>query len=200
MFAIKQGSKRLVLLLSEIYGINDHIMSYAASYSEIGFDVAVPNFLQLKKPFDYPNEDLAYKVFTETIGFDTASEIIKCKISKLSEEYEEVHLVGFSIGATIAWICSETEGVSSVTGYYGSRIRDYLDIHPRVPALLIYGEVERSFDVEQMISKIESTNVIGVSFPAHHGFADCYSSTFHQTSCEEAWKIAIEFLGTFRQA
>lgn len=194
MYAIRQGSKRLVLLLHEIYGINDHMKSYAVRFADLGYDAAIPDLLGGAGPFPYEQEKRAYQYFIEEIGFESAAKNIEGTILQLRKEYEEIHLVGFSVGATVAWLCSGSSDVESMTGYYGSRIRDFLDIDPRCPTLLIYGESEKSFDVKKMAARLDRDKLKSVLLPARHGFADAQSPHYEPLNCCKAWKAVEEFM------
>lgn len=56
--------------------------------------------------------------------------------------YSHIRIIGFSIGATIAWFCSNNSSVHKVVGFYGSRIRQYTDVVPNAETILIFGEQE----------------------------------------------------------
>ena len=124
------GMKKAVVLLNEIYGVNVHIEHYAKEFIALGYDVYCPNLLQLEQPFPYEKEQQAYAHFINDIGFEQSFAQVQNLILELKDTYKEIHIIGFSIGATIAWLCSELTAVKSVVGYYGSRIRNYLDINP----------------------------------------------------------------------
>ena len=44
------------------------------------------------------------------IGFEKAHKQVVALINELSKKYKEIHVIGFSIGATIAWLCSDQKG------------------------------------------------------------------------------------------
>ena len=41
------------------------------------------------------------------IGFEKGFAQVQNLLLELKDTYKEIHIVGFSIGATIAWLCSE---------------------------------------------------------------------------------------------
>ena len=186
--------KKAVVLLHEIYGVNNHIQQYKSEFIALGYDVYCPNLLQLEQPFPYVEEQQAYAHFMNDIGFEQSFAQVQNLILELKYTYKEIHLVGFSIGATIAWLCSELAGVTSVVGYYGSRIRNYLDINPACPVLLIYGQSEQSFDVASLVERLTDKNIQVQTYEGHHGFTDPYSRHYNQQSSTQAFSHTKEFL------
>lgn len=178
---LKQNSNQCVILLHEIYGINSHMNYYANALYEKNFDVYVPNLLQRTTAFTYDEEELAYKNFMENIGFEKAKSKIKALINDLSKEYSHIRIIGFSIGATIAWLCSNNPFVHKVVGFYGSRIRQYTDVIPNAETILIFGEQEESFNpVDLKISLAAYPNVLINIVEAAHGFSDPYSPKYNE--------------------
>ncbi|MFF5994701.1 dienelactone hydrolase family protein [Lysinibacillus sp. KU-BSD001] len=186
--------EKAVVLLHEIYGLNAHMQHYANEFIAFGYDVYCPNFLQVKQPFSYEEEQMAYAHFMNQVGFAQGFAEVEKLIIQLKDTYKEIHIVGFSIGATIAWLCSELTGVTSVVGYYGSRIRNYLAISPLCPVLLIYGESEQSFNVKTLVAQLITKNIQVQTCEGHHGFADRYSPHFNEQSSVQALAVVKEFV------
>ena len=112
----------------------------------------------------------------------------------VKDKYERICIVGFSVGATIGWLCSETDGLDGMVGYYGSRIRNYLEINPVCPAMLFFPEREKSFDVAELILRLNEKNVELHQFSGEHGFNDPYSPNHHAPSQDEAHNRTLDFL------
>lgn len=193
MIKIQKGSKNLVIVIHEIYGINLHMKKVCRSLSEAGFDVICPNLLKQQESFTYAQEEAAYRHFMENIGFSNASARVRKILLDVKDKYEKIYIVGFSVGATIAWLCSETDRLNGVVGYYGSRIRDYLDIDPACPTMLFFPEQERSFNVADLIVRLTEKNIELYQFSGEHGFSDPYSPTHHAQSQDEAHNRMLDF-------
>jgi len=81
----------------------------------------------------------AYHHFINNVGFDLAFKQVKQLIIQAKKQYRYVYLLGYSIGATIAWLCSGDDIMcNGIIGVYGSRIRDYMSITSKCPVLLIF--------------------------------------------------------------
>lgn len=190
------NSDSVIIVLHEIYGINQHILKVCEYYKNVGFDVICPNLLNVVKPFDYEHEEDAYEYFMKNVGFDAATEKVRDLIIQSKQKYKHVFLLGFSIGATIAWLCSDEEPIcEGIIGYYGSRIRNYFNITPKCRTLLIFATEEKSFDVMELACTIEKkVNVeIHVLF-GKHGFSDPFSDKYYEQSGQDAAKLVDNFL------
>ena len=108
---------------------------FCKSLGEQGFDVFCPDLLG-RPTFDYAEEHEAYRYFMDSVGFLHAKHQVDDVIDDMRNAYEKVVIVGFSVGATVAWLCIEDGRIDGVVGYYGSRIRQFLELQPSCPVLL----------------------------------------------------------------
>ncbi|TWT13131.1 dienelactone hydrolase family protein [Planomicrobium sp. CPCC 101079] len=183
-----------VILIHEIYGINGHMLHYEKHFSEMGYQVFCPNLLTKERPFPYSDESEAYRHFSQHVGFKQAAKQVSELIEECAAMYESIFLVGFSAGATIAWLCSEKKELAGIVGYYGSRIRDYLDVMPACPALLFFAAHEKSFDANKMPDQVTRQNTEVVLFNGDHGFSDPFNASFNENLSTEAFGLAVSFL------
>ncbi len=185
-----------IIILHEIYGINEHITQVCKQLRKSGYDVICPNILKLNNPFNYSQEDQAYSYFMENIGFSGASNQVKEIIKRIRTKYRKIFLLGFSVGATIAWLCSVDEAkVDGVISYYGSRIRDYIEIEPSCPTLLIMANQEKSTKIHEIIPKVQIKEKVEVHVMfGKHGFADPFSKYYDEELYLKARKIVEKFL------
>lgn len=193
-----RGNESAIIVLHEIYGINPHIQWVCEHYSEAGYDVICPNFI---KPdlgyFEYNREEEAYQYFVNQVGFSYIVDEVGKILIKARESHKNIILVGFSVGATAAWICSEKENTADkVIGYYGSRIRDYQTLTPRCPTLLIFAKEEKkSLNVSELTTVLAEKKSVSVRvLEGKHGFSDPFSKNFNEQSQRRALKLTDEFL------
>jgi dienelactone hydrolase len=195
MITIKNGSDQLIIVLHEIYGINKHMTYICNLLSEQGYDVLCPNLLDQKSPYPYSQEEEAYLHFMDEVGFTHASEKVKHLIVENQGHYSKIFMIGFSVGATVAWLCSQEKSVDGVVGYYGSRIRDYLHIDPNCSTLLFFSTEEKSFNVENIQSTLDEKKDIRIHLcKCQHGFSDPYTSKYNNESAEFAFRETLNFL------
>lgn len=184
-----------IVLLHEIYGINRHISGMSSIFEGLGFDSYCIDFLD-GRVFGYEEAEVAYSYFMDKVGFEKARFILLDMLNSIRSKYEKVYLIGYSIGATVAWLCSEEYGLlDGIAGYYGSRIRDCLEINPKVETLLFFPRHEKSYDVDELIGKLKGKDKVYITkFEGLHGFADIYSESCNIKSKEISEKILCEFI------
>ncbi|MCM2980083.1 dienelactone hydrolase family protein [Niallia circulans] len=194
MLQILRKSDNLIIVIHEIYGINQHIKNFCDILSKQDFDVICPNLFEREQSFDYSEEIIAYHNFMETVGFSDAADKIKNLLAGVKNKYQKIYIIGFSVGATIAWLCSEEDCLDGVVGYYGSRIRNFTKIVPLCPIILFFPQVEQSFSVDELILNLDKKNIEVHKYFGHHGFSDPYSIKFNEKSSQQAFNEMLNFL------
>jgi dienelactone hydrolase len=199
LFRMLSGKKSdtLVILVHEIHGVNQHMRYISHLIDQLGVDVICPDL--------YPSgisagesEEEVYDSFFKYVGFQKASSQIKKSIEDSRGKYKYIYVVGFSAGATAAWLCSEHEAVSGVLCFYGSRIRDYVEVNPIARTILFFSSREKSFDVIPLITRLEkkeNQNIDIHLFDAEHGFANPYSKAFCQEAFDSTFALLKKTLG-----
>ena len=193
MVAYVGGNRTAIIVLHEIYGINNFMMDICQQYHAEGYDVYCPDLFHAEKAFPYAKAEEAYHTFMDTVGFDAYREINKLA-SGLKAAYSKVMIIGLSVGATIAWRCSEQILYDGIICCYGSRIRDYLTVTPRCPVLLVFAKYD-SFDVAVNRIPLESKFNTAIEIvEASHGFVDPYSQSYSHPAAERFNQLRKAFL------
>ncbi len=192
---IINNSNSAIIVLHEIYGINQHIQSVCKRFSKAGYDIICPNLIIRNQPYKYDLQEEAYHNFMNNVGFDLAVQEVKQILVKAKQKYKNIFIIGYSIGATIAWLCSDEEDTcNGIIGYYGSRIRNYVKVTPKCPALLLFSEEESSFDVKELVASLKKQQVDVHILEGKHGFSDPFSKNYSEQSAEEAARLVDKFL------
>ena len=110
---------------------------------------------------------------------------------------EPAYIIGFSVGASAAWLYSASADCnpnSAATLFYGSRVRDYSSLVPRISITAVFAETESSFSPEQLAQIIARDNVHPTIEPGtFHGFMNPNSSNFSPAHCSAYLeKLAVE--------
>ncbi|MES9792777.1 dienelactone hydrolase family protein, partial [Priestia megaterium] len=80
--------------------MNNHMKFMKEKLSKLEADIICPNLLSTDVPYSYEEEGMAYQNFVQNIGIDEGSRQITNMVIQLKQEYEEVGVIGFSVGAT----------------------------------------------------------------------------------------------------
>jgi dienelactone hydrolase len=185
-------SDNLVIIVHEIHGVNQHMRYISHLINNLGMDVICPNLYPSGMSLGESEEEV-YNSFFKHAGFQKSASQIEKLIEENRGKYKNIYLVGFSVGATAAWLCSNHKNVSGVICFYGSRIRDYVQVNPTSRTILFFSNKEKSFDVNPLITELEKkeNKYIDIHlFDAKHGFANPYSKEF----CQEAFDASFALL------
>lgn len=189
---LRKSSQKAIIILHEIYGINQFIKDQCQNYDRKGFDVYCPDLLG-RPAFSYDESEKAYAYYMNTVGFDRYVEIAD-ESARLKKYYDKVFLLGFSVGATLAWRCSPLAECDGIVACCGSRIRDYLDLQPSHPTHLLFAKTD-TIDAAATARQLEGRpNVTIELFDAAHGFQDPYSKDYDETSAKNAQSSISSFI------
>ena len=195
MLTYHNNAETVFIVLHEIYGINSHIRQVCTKLAQYGADVIAPDLYAGGEVFGYDQEAAAYEFFIKKVGFEAAYRQANKALYEAQTNYKQVYVLGYSVGATLAWRCSAACLCDGVIGFYGSRIRDYLALTPKCPVLLFFPEQEKSFSVDELMSQVNNhKNVQVIKLAGMHGFADAFSPMYHKESAKQACKEIITFM------
>lgn len=159
-------NKRTVILIHEIYGVTESLLKLKGKLEAGGFSVIVPTLYEDR--YTGYDERKSYEKFYAETGIEKGFKIVDKLIA--ANAGSEINLIGFSVGATIAWMHSSGKRISTVTGFYGSRIRNHLHVTPAVKTHLFFCR-EKSFDVVPVIEELnKKKNVEAILIDGEHGF------------------------------
>jgi dienelactone hydrolase len=186
------GAEDAVILLHEIYGVNGHMRDTAAWLSAQGFAVYCPDLLGTA--YGYDREAEAYEHYMR-VGFTAAAEEAAALAASLAGSYRRLYLMGYSAGATVAWLLSCRPGFAGAVGYYGSRIRDFSGLTPTCPVLLLFPDHEETFSVSALAEKLAAKGGCWFAFwRAGMVSADRRSPRYDAAAAQEANALAAAFL------
>ena len=97
---------------------------------------------------------------------------------------ESLRLIGFSVGASAIWQISEKEELPEVlnaTCFYGSQIRNNINVNSKFPIHLIFPKSEEHFSVSELTKEIRDKEKVGVEQTDFlHGFMNTHSQNYDQ--------------------
>ncbi|ETS31820.1 hypothetical protein BB987_16900 [Photorhabdus temperata] len=168
------------IFLTDIHGISEHAKLIAERLSgDVSF------ISPYEKENETPNnQEAMYEYFHNVSSIDKYT----CKVrDTLTYINTPVILVGFSIGATVAWRLSNDRNlpVQHFICIFGSRIRDYLDVKSVKPTSLFFSNDEKYF-----IDQLKCSNRITVEL------VDCaHSEISKPNGCNIATGLINKALG-----
>lgn len=131
-----------VVVLQEVFGVNEHIRSVAERYAAKGYVAAAPAL------FDpvAPNTELGYdeaglakgRTLAAELGFDRALSQVAATAQSLQQAGHRVAVVGFCWGGSLAFLANTRLGLPAVS-YYGARSMPFVDEPLRAPMVFHFG-------------------------------------------------------------
>jgi carboxymethylenebutenolidase len=193
-----------IVLIQEIFGVNDHIKNIAEKFSKEGFITWVPDlFYRIENDvsLDYSAASVEKgKELKEKSGWDLPTmDILSC-IANLKVSYN-VATIGYCYGGSLSWKAACTAyGLDASVCFYGSQISNFLDKSPRCPTLVHLGEKDRTINKEDQnkiknFSKNKEPSITIHTYKnADHGFFCDQRDSYDEASRNLAYKRTIEFL------
>jgi carboxymethylenebutenolidase len=186
-----------VLVIQEIFGVNQHIRAVCDEYAREGYVALAPALfdrVQRGAELGYEGEAMrqAVALVMQIKPGDAASDL-QAGIDELART-GKVGVVGYCYGGTMAWVAAcRLERVAAASCYYGGHIARQRDSKPRVPTQLHFGERDASIpmsDVEALRAAHPEVHVY--VYPAAHGFNCDARASYHAESAALAKQRTLE--------
>jgi carboxymethylenebutenolidase len=171
-----------VVVLQEVFGVNDSIRGIADDYARDGYHVAAPSlFDRIASGLEFPYTEAGRERARETVAqitYDQSLRDIAATVDYLSR-YGRVAVVGYCLGGILAWLAaSRLQGLAAASCYYPSRIGAYAEEDPRCPVQLHFAEYDHSISTSdvQKVEEAQSGHKNVRSF--------IYAGTSHGFNCD----------------
>jgi carboxymethylenebutenolidase len=197
------GGMSAVVVLQEIFGVNEHIRAVADGFAAEGHLTLAPALfdrVQREVSLDYDVEGrdagraLVGKLTSEGPMLDIASAVAAAKEAGA----EQVAVVGYCWGGTTAWrAAAEVDGLAAAVVYYGGGVLERSDLEPRCPVLMHFGALDPSIPVDRVRAFADQAPAgvrVHVYEQADHGFDCDRRASYHAPSAELARHRTVAFL------
>ena len=195
--ALPEGTPRGgLVVIQEIFGVNEHIRGVAELYAAQGYAVLAPSFFDLVQPdveLAYGTEGVqAGLALVNELGLDRAVSVVEAAADQLTG-YGKVGTVGYCWGGTVALLAAQRLGLPS-SSYYGARNVPFLDIPFKAPAIFHFGDQDASIPATAVAAHREKQPTLPVYvYPADHGFNREVGMHYHAPSAELARERTLAF-------
>jgi len=123
-----------ILILSEMFGLNEPMRRLARSYAERGYTALVPNMFWRSTPstalaYEGPEREIAFQRL-KALDFDAAAADIGVAVRALRALPTcsgKVAAIGFCMGGTLAFLAAARAGVDAAVSFYALGISRHLD-------------------------------------------------------------------------
>ncbi len=204
----ESGSGPGLILLQEIFGINQHIRELADLYAEEGYVVLAPDLFWRMQPgieLGFSEDDFKtalgyYQRFdTNQAILDTGDALRALRANPRCSG--EVGAVGFCLGGKLAWLAAARLPFDAAVGYYGVAIEEHLAEAKsiRCPIALHFASEDKFVPaaaraaIKQALAGNDQAETY-VYLGADHAFNNWQRDTYHRPSASLAHSRTISLL------
>ena len=205
------GSGPGIVLVQEIWGVNEHIRAVADQYALDGYVVLAPDvFWRLQ-----PRVDLTYDVegtararaFLQSV--DTARAVADLTgaadaLRKRPEVTGKIAILGFCLGGQLAYRTAATAKVDAAVAYYGGGIQNHLAIADQITLPILFHYAGLDGHIPQIVVTNVKTAFAGkrnatfFDYPeADHGFNCWGRPMYNQKEAALAHGRTLMFLSKY---
>ncbi len=200
-----------LVVIQEIWGVNEHIRAVADQYAMDGYVVMAPDIFWRQKPrvdlrYDEPGTAEAYKLMQALDGPNAVSDLgstVKA-LRGLDEMTGKVGVLGYCMGGRLAYQAAASAGVDAAVCFYGGGIQNHLALAEsiEVPILFHYGALDTHIPSEAVAAVKQAfaghANArIEVYEGADHGFNCWGRPMYNQRAAATARGRSLEWLARF---
>ena len=185
-----------LVVLQEIFGVNDHIRGLCDGFAADGFDAIAPALFDRKQSA----VDLAYdddgtaagRLMRRGVGWDEPILDIAAAIEAVSRS-GKVAAVGYCWGGSLAWLAAARLDLACASAYYGGQIKQFRGERPRCPIVLHFGETDTIIPPEDRAMIAEWNPAVPIHlYPAGHGFSCDARAGYHGESAALARQRSLD--------
>jgi len=164
-----------IVVIQEIFGVNSHIKGVADGYAADGYLAIAPAMYdRVKRGYDtgYSQDEIqaGLKIMQGLDWANTMKDVVVAV--EEAKKAGKVGVVGYCWGGTQTWTAAaKLDGIACASGYYGGGLATQVELMPRVPTILHFGEKDGHIpltDVEKV--RTAHPEVAVYVYPAGHGF------------------------------
>jgi carboxymethylenebutenolidase len=189
-----------LVVIQEIFGVNQHIRSVADGYAKDGFLAVAPAlFDRIERGVElaYDGEDMQRaRSFIPRLDVDKAlADTVAAMEFAESETGKKVAVIGYCFGGTIAWLAATRHHSAAAVSYYGGRITNYAEEQLAVPVMLHFGKQDAHIPAEE-VERIHAAHpeVEIHWYDAGHGFNCDARASYNHASAIQARARSLAFL------
>lgn len=191
-----------VVVLQEIFGLNDHICDLPRRFAEAGYYAVAPALFDraergVKLHYDLEGRDrgLALKSAVDDDAiFDVSAAILAAAAAG------PVVVVGFCWGGSLAWRAATClTGLAGAVSYYGGELPAKAGLLSHCPVLAHFGTRDKTIPIECVNTFIKAQAdadpaVMTHVYEADHGFNCDARSQYDEEAAALAWTRTMAFL------
>jgi carboxymethylenebutenolidase len=189
-----------LVVLQEIFGVNQHIRSVADRFAQEGFFTVAPALFDRVEPHVELTDTgegvqkgiaLAQKITIE----DAVKDVDAALQYAAKETGKPAGVVGYCYGGTLAWLAATRLSPAAAVGYYGGQIPRFAQETPQTPVLLHFGKQDQHIP-QADVAKVQAAHAeVEIHwYNAGHAFNNDTRASYDEKASKEAMARTLAFL------
>ena len=208
---IPEGDERRpgILILQEIFGVNEHIKDVAARYAREGYVTFAPDLFHRQVPDhigSYEDVPASIQLAMKYQGEQSEADV------RAAAEYLRNHpavngrigCLGFCMGGRLAFVANGVAKLDAAISFYGNPAPDKLSYAENLsgPMLFIWAGKDSYIPRTAQIMTTDKLRELGKPYvnvefsEQNHGFFCDARSDYHAGAARQAWALTVAFLAT----
>jgi len=191
-----------VVVIQEIFGVNNHIKAVSDGYAGDGYLVIAPAmFDRAQRGYDtgYSQPEIeAGRAVMQKLDWAKAMLDVDAAVAA-AKAAGKVGIVGYCWGGTVAWVAAaRAAGLACAAPHYGGGMPGFIGEKPKCPVMCHFGELDQSPTLEQSKAIAAAHPEITAHFyaGAGHGFNCDHRPSYNADASRLARERTLAF---FRQ-
>ncbi len=144
-----------LVIIQEIFGVNEHIRSVCDRYAADGYLCVAPALQdRAQKGFEtgYTPDDIAKaRDVRGQVKNEDSLKDLEAAFDYLKGEGVEVGTIGYCWGGSLAWLSAcENPGLKVAVSYYGGEVPASADKQAKCPVMFHFGEKDQSIPLDKV--------------------------------------------------
>jgi carboxymethylenebutenolidase len=193
--------KGAIVVIQEIFGVNQHIRALADGFAADGYVAIAPALYDraekgVELGYDEEGRQSGMAIREKVEWDDVVKDIIATR--EVVADVGKVGIVGYCYGGTVTWLGACKGGFDAAVGYYGGGIHTMLDLDAGCPVQLHFGEKDQGIPLENVdkIRVAKSDVDIYVYDDAGHGFVCDERASYSETATSAARTRTLDFFAS----
>jgi carboxymethylenebutenolidase len=176
--AAPQGERKGgIVVIQEIFGLDQYVMADVARWSALGFEVLAPSIFDRAEPgFLAEHDPQGFQTgvsYVQKVGVDAMLSDIQACIDELAQR-GPVFAVGYCLGGSLVWLAAgKLKGLTAGAAYYGSMIAANAELALNAPVVVHLGRKDGHIPADEVKAKVVAAHpdvAVHIYENSGHGF------------------------------
>jgi carboxymethylenebutenolidase len=206
------AAKAAVVVIQEAFGVNDHIEDVTRRFAGEGYLAVSPHLFHRSGDPKLSYEDISQVMpHMQALSSEGIANDLDATLDFLAKEgleANQIGIVGFCMGGTVAFIAATRYPLGAAVSFYGGGIAQgrfglpaQTDVAGdlKCPWLGLYGDLDQSIPVAEVETLRQAAARSGVRTEvvryadAGHGFHCDARDSYHEASAKDAWGCCLSW-------